>query len=356
VTGGIGLMALAVTGMTFSGRWSVARFEVGPTTFWSEPWRLSTSALPQGDLLHLAFNLYWLWVLGTLLEEILGHVRLLGLVIFFAAGSAAAAHALEVGGAGLSGVGYGLFALAWVLSKRDRRLASAVDKPTVQVFAGWFVLCIVLTRLNVMSVANVAHAAGTILGALVGAAMIARTLPLRALSVAGVAAVCAASAAGATVLRPRVNLSPESAENMSFQLGYDAIQEGRFEDAVRHFQDALAMKSDNARAWYNLGIACEHAQRDAEALAAYRRAYEAPPHDSRHRLVFAAFSRHLAAKAEQRGDHEEALSLLRGEVEATPEDAYAWIELSAAYRAVGKPAEAEAAMAEAHKRQPGAAP
>src|SRR6185312_14516259 len=124
-----------------------------------------------------------------------------------------------------SGVTYGLFGVAWVLSKRDRRLRSAADKATAQVFAGWFVLCIVLTRLNVMSDANVAHAAGAILGAIMGAAMIAHTLPLRALAVAGVAAVCAASAAGATVLRPRVNLSPESAENMSFQLGYVAIQE-----------------------------------------------------------------------------------------------------------------------------------
>lgn len=97
-------------------------------------------------------------------------------------------------------------------------------------------------------------------------------------------------------------------------------------------------------------------QRDDEALAAFRRAYEVPPHDARHRIAFAQISRRLANKARERGDTDEAISLLRSAVEATPDDAYAWFGLSAAYSAAGKPTEASAALAEAHKRQPGAMP
>src|SRR4051812_40544076 len=89
VTAGISMMAVAVTAMTRLGKWNIDRFAMGPTTFHGEPWRLLTSALPHAGILHIGFNVYWLWVFGTLLEEVLGHVRLLALMVLFAAGSAA---------------------------------------------------------------------------------------------------------------------------------------------------------------------------------------------------------------------------------------------------------------------------
>jgi membrane associated rhomboid family serine protease len=207
VTGGVGLMAGAVTFMTLTSRWAVGRFEVRPSAFWSEPWRLFTSVLPHLDVFHLVFNVYWLWIFGTLLEEVLGHVRLLGLVALFAAGSMSAQFAVGHGAVGLSGVGYGLFALLWVLSSRDRRFAEAVDARTAQLFALWFVVCVVATYTKIWAVGNVAHGVGAVLGGLVGAAMSARTPRTRLLAAAGVPVLLAASFAGATVLRPRANLS-----------------------------------------------------------------------------------------------------------------------------------------------------
>ncbi len=351
VTGGVGLMAIAVSAMTLSGRWSIGRFDVGPTTFRSQPWRLFTAVLPHLDLPHIAFNVYWLWVFGTLLEEKLGHLRLLALVLLFAAGSAAAEYALFVGGVGLSGVGYGLFGMLWVLSARDERFSGAIDKPTAQIFVGWFLFCILTTYMGVMAVANVAHGVGAILGVLVGVAMTAPAWPRRALATAAIPALLAASLAGATTLRTRVNLTPDKSENQSFQLGYEAIQEGRFDDAIRFFRDALAMKGDNAGAWYNIGIAYEGTHRADEALAAYRRSYELQPHDANHRSAFAGIDRRLARQAERRGDHESAIPLLRSAVEVTPGDGYAWFELSMAYRAAGKSVEADAALDEAIRHE-----
>src|SRR5277367_4135118 len=52
-------------------------------------WRLLTSALPHINVLHLIFNLSWLWVLGTKIERVLGHLSTLLLFLILAIGSGA---------------------------------------------------------------------------------------------------------------------------------------------------------------------------------------------------------------------------------------------------------------------------
>jgi membrane associated rhomboid family serine protease len=37
-----------------------------------ETWRLITSIFPHVDILHLAFNIYWFWVFGTLSSRYAG--------------------------------------------------------------------------------------------------------------------------------------------------------------------------------------------------------------------------------------------------------------------------------------------
>ena len=61
-------------------------------------WRLATSVLPHLDILHLTFNLYWLWVLGTTVERLCGHFRTMLLVLLFAISSGSLDYALEQGG------------------------------------------------------------------------------------------------------------------------------------------------------------------------------------------------------------------------------------------------------------------
>lgn len=70
-------------------------------------WRLFTGIFPHLDIIHLAFNLYWLWVFGTVIEKIYGHSQTAVLIAFFAIGSSSLDFALDRGGVGLSGVGYG---------------------------------------------------------------------------------------------------------------------------------------------------------------------------------------------------------------------------------------------------------
>ena len=101
-------------------------------------WRLVTSIFPHIDILHLAFNLYWLWVLGTVVERVYGHAKTILLLALLAVGSNSLDFAFDQGGVGLSGVGYGLFGLLCVLSERDERFRGAIDRRTVQLFVGWF--------------------------------------------------------------------------------------------------------------------------------------------------------------------------------------------------------------------------
>src|SRR5262249_49771910 len=78
-------------------------------------WRFVTSILPHLGILHLAFNLYWLWVLGTTVERVYGHFRTALLILLLALGSGSFDFAFSQGGVGLSGVGYGLFGLLYVV-------------------------------------------------------------------------------------------------------------------------------------------------------------------------------------------------------------------------------------------------
>jgi membrane associated rhomboid family serine protease len=244
-------------------------------------WRLVTSILPHGDPIHLAFNLLWMWVLGTLVEDVFGHVRTLLLVLVLAAGSGAAEYAFVHGGIGLSGVGYGLVGFLWVLSRRDERFRGAVDAQTVQLFVGWFFLCIVLTAANVWHVANVAHGIGAVMGLLAGLT-VARGR-LRPLYGAAVALLLAAFGA-AVYARPYVNLTAARAWDRA-DLGYRAMEKHDYDGAVRHYRAAIAAAGSEPDAtwWFNLGLAYQRQKNYAAAKVAFGRAAALEPDEKDYR-------------------------------------------------------------------------
>jgi membrane associated rhomboid family serine protease len=236
-----------------------------------ELWRLVTSMFPHAGGLHLVFNVYWLWVFGTLIEEVFGHLKTAALILLFAVGSGAWEFALASGGVGLSGVGYGLFGLLWMLSRYDQRFSDAIDARTVQLFVGWFFFCVVATLTNVMPVANIAHGTGAVLGILTGVA-IARP-DSRGLTAAGLGAVLFLGLWGATLGRPRINLSRNGGYEEA-KWGYDALLAMKNQEAVRWFRDAVAYQPKVSEFWYDLGVANQRSGTRREALAAYRKAAE----------------------------------------------------------------------------------
>jgi len=270
VTSSVSLAAIVLTLMWWSGQ-PVDELAMNYLVWdkW-QLWRVLPATLLHVNFFHLAFNLYWTWTFGALVERIFGHLRCAGIFLLLAAGSMLAEFAVLSGGVGLSGVGYGLWGMLWVLEKRDSRFTDAVDQRTSQMFAGWFFLCILLTVTGVMPVANVAHGVGALMGAMLGLA-ICGTQMEKWKSIAGLAAVMLMVVLGSTVLWPLANFS-KSAEAEIEQAGLKALDHNDAAHAVKLLESATKMKHAPARAWYNLGVACQHAGKYPDAIRAFEHA------------------------------------------------------------------------------------
>jgi membrane associated rhomboid family serine protease len=228
-----------------------------------------TCIFPHLNIWHLAFNVYWLWVFGTLIEQVYGHLRTVALILLFAIGSSAFEFAFSSGGVGLSGVGYGLFGLLWILSKRDERFRDAIDERTIQLFVMWFFICIFTTVTKIIPVANIAHGAGAALGVLTGFAL---TLPRLRLSIlAAIGTILLFGLWAATFGRPRVNLSA-SGGYQEAKWGFDALTQDRNREAVQWFREAVIYRPKTHEFWYDLGIANQSFCDQPGAMAAYRQA------------------------------------------------------------------------------------
>jgi membrane associated rhomboid family serine protease len=268
VVAGTALLAIGVTAawwakMDISPLFATAMIRRG------ELWRLLSSILPHGGVMHLAFNIYWLWIFGTLIEDIFGHFKTALLFVLFAAGSSALEFAFLDGGIGLSGVGYGLFGLIWILSSlQEPRFRAAIDRRTIEVFIFWFFLCIVTTITGIMPIANLAHAGGAILGILTAFA-IARQ-DRRIVATAGIAMILCFSLWAATLGRPKVNLSHNSGFDEGIW-GYDALIAHRDTEALRWFHEAIDYHPKTPEYWFNLGLAYEHLKDKPAALTAFRK-------------------------------------------------------------------------------------
>jgi membrane associated rhomboid family serine protease len=284
VTTSIGLSAAIVTLWKLNGA-NIGGMTMNYLAFRTEPWRLVTSALPHANLFHLLFNLYWLWAFGTQIERIFGSSRTFAIMVFLAIGSGVAEYAVLSGGIGLSGVGYGLFGLLWVLSRSDSRFFGLMDNQVVTLFIGWFILCILFTVSNTMPVANVAHGAGAGLGVLLGLTIAARTRRLQIGYGVLISIVFIAIMAAGSVGRRYVNFTDAIVKEESYRvevLAYDAYQASLKEDynrAADLYRQALAIDDKHAGLWYNLGIIYEHLDLHKESTEAFRRACELAPDD-----------------------------------------------------------------------------
>jgi membrane associated rhomboid family serine protease len=139
-----------------------------------EPWRPFTTTLLHGNLIHLLFNVYWLFIFGSALERTLGSARFLGIVVLLGYVSSLAQFVVMGywgdlrGSVGLSGIMYGLFGIAWVARKYRPEFQMICDDGVVRLMLVWLVLCFVLTKLNILPVGNIAHTSGLGLGWMMG--------------------------------------------------------------------------------------------------------------------------------------------------------------------------------------------
>jgi membrane associated rhomboid family serine protease len=273
VISGIAILAIGVT-IAWWSKANISPFFPTAMIRRGEIWRLLTCIFPHGDILHLAFNVYWLWTFGGVIERAYGHFRTALLIFLLAVGSSALEFAFARGGIGLSGVGYGLFGFLWVLSRHDDRFRGAIDQQTMVLFVGWFFFCVATTVMNVMPVGNIAHAGGMLIGSLTGFSV---TLSARRrLVIAMIIFVSGFSLWAATFGRPTVNVSEHGGYEEG-KWGYEALVAGHDREAAKWLGDAVKYQPNVAAYWYDLGIAYQRSGNKTAAQAAYRKAYTLDP-------------------------------------------------------------------------------
>ncbi len=135
------------------------RFDV--RYFW-QPWRVLTVLLVHGSLLHLGLNMLALWMIGRILEPLVGRWRFLVLYLLSGLGGSAAMAALAFGtpAVGASGAIFGLFGALLVIGRHI-----GADVAQIALVIG---INLVIGFIPGFNVAWQAHVGGLATGALVG--------------------------------------------------------------------------------------------------------------------------------------------------------------------------------------------
>lgn len=141
---------------------------------YGEWWRLLTAAFLHGSWLHIAFNMYVLFLFGPVLERVLGHVRFTVLYVVAALGGSVASYVFSdprTVSVGASGAIFGLMGAVIVAGRRLRWDITQV---------------LILLAINVVigfispEVDWRAHFGGLVVGALVAAIFVWTPPPFRA--------------------------------------------------------------------------------------------------------------------------------------------------------------------------------
>lgn len=135
-----------------------------------EYWRLVTPAFLHFSVVHLVFNVLWVWDIGRKLESLLGSILWLASVLFIAVASNVLQYLLSgyplFGG--LSGVVYGMIGLAYLYPILNKQAPNIISKPLLVFFVIW--LGVGYTPLPELlglgGIANTAHAIGLATGLL----------------------------------------------------------------------------------------------------------------------------------------------------------------------------------------------
>lgn len=129
-------------------------------------WRLVTPMFLHFGLMHIVFNLMWIWQLGQVLETGMRTLKFSLLVLFISL-TANVTQALATGASfgGMSGVVYGLFGYMVVRAKYHPAGGPTLSQQNTFFMLAWLVICFTGA---VGPIANGAHVAGLVTGAVLG--------------------------------------------------------------------------------------------------------------------------------------------------------------------------------------------
>lgn len=140
-----------------------------PYDLWDgELWRVLASGFHHGGIIHLLFNVLSLAYLGSILEQKLGRLQFFLFFVFATYASMLAEFLVGHYAIGISGGIYAVFGALLILRRIDPEINEVIDDNLVRYGLMFFVACIGLTALDLMHIANLAHATGLVYGLFVG--------------------------------------------------------------------------------------------------------------------------------------------------------------------------------------------
>jgi GlpG protein len=129
-------------------------------------WRLFTPIFIHGGILHLVFNMMWLYQLGGAIETLEGSRYFLIMTLVFAAIVNTSQYLVSGPNfVGMSGVVYALLGYIWMMSRYKAATHYALASGTVAFMVIWMVLCMIGIIPNV---ANTQHFVGFVVGTVWG--------------------------------------------------------------------------------------------------------------------------------------------------------------------------------------------
>ena len=152
-----------------SGPLSQAGAVYGPAVADGEWWRLITAAFLHLGALHILFNMYALWLFGPIMEQMYGHVEFAVIYVLCALGGNVLTilAAPDTAALGASGAIFGLFGLAFVVSRRRHLLLGPEARAMLSRVGTLLVLNVIIT-FSVPSISWTGHLGGLAVGAVIG--------------------------------------------------------------------------------------------------------------------------------------------------------------------------------------------
>jgi membrane associated rhomboid family serine protease len=141
-------------------------------------WVVITSAFLHLGVLHIAFNMYILWVFGPVIEQLYGHVEYLLLYLLCALGGSVLTIlvAPDTFAVGASGAIFGLFGLAFVVTRRRHLMLGPQARGILSQAGGLLMLNLIITFV-VPGISWTGHVGGLLVGALIGLLLVPSNVP-----------------------------------------------------------------------------------------------------------------------------------------------------------------------------------
>lgn len=231
-------------------------------------WAYITSCFVHYDLIHAVFNVYWLFMLGQVLEQEIGPKKMLFITLLACVVTSGFEFLFsEDTGIGFSGVLYCFLGFMWASRNQHPSFRAFLTKELWTTFLVWLVLCWVLTLTDVWSVGNAAHISGLLLGVLLAKLFYDKKFRVGWIAIQIIIILI-------SVLP--IFYYPTSISWLSVK-AYNSYESEDCQRAINYLTKAIEMDSEYAWAYYLRGFAYQDLEKQALSESDFKKAYDLDP-------------------------------------------------------------------------------